>query len=161
MVINVNVWYSIEGSRTAGFASTCPLEIMQETNYYYSFLQCCHAQTGSDWVQWIIFLRLLLDKKYALPFRVLDALVGHFLFFRSGTKVCSPWRSTTRPTRPRNIGMLCWSCSNCRHPPDFCRDPSGAAELGPVIWNPPCLSKNISTCFFLNKLFGFLKSKMS
>ncbi|XP_056462248.1 bystin [Gadus chalcogrammus] len=30
-----------------------------------------------------IFLRLLLDKKYALPFRVLDALVAHFLSFRS------------------------------------------------------------------------------
>ncbi|XP_066528162.1 bystin [Hoplias malabaricus] len=29
-----------------------------------------------------IFLRLLLDKKYALPFRVLDALVAHFLSFR-------------------------------------------------------------------------------
>ncbi|XP_065099206.1 bystin [Paramisgurnus dabryanus] len=30
-----------------------------------------------------IFLRLLLDKKYALPFRVLDALVAHFLAFRT------------------------------------------------------------------------------
>ncbi|KAM4796744.1 bystin [Rhinophrynus dorsalis] len=30
-----------------------------------------------------IFLRLLIDKKYALPFRVLDALVFHFLAFRS------------------------------------------------------------------------------
>ncbi|KAG9260728.1 bystin [Astyanax mexicanus] len=30
-----------------------------------------------------IFLRLLMDKKYALPFRVLDALVAHFLSFRS------------------------------------------------------------------------------
>ncbi|KAJ8412202.1 hypothetical protein AAFF_G00144690 [Aldrovandia affinis] len=30
-----------------------------------------------------IFLRLLLDKKYALPFRVLDALVAHFLRFRT------------------------------------------------------------------------------
>lgn len=30
-----------------------------------------------------IFLRLLLDKKYALPFRVLDALVAHFLTFRT------------------------------------------------------------------------------
>ncbi|XP_053562709.1 bystin [Bombina bombina] len=30
-----------------------------------------------------IFLRLLIDKKYALPFRVLDALVFHFLAFHS------------------------------------------------------------------------------
>ncbi|XP_068125582.1 bystin [Hyperolius riggenbachi] len=30
-----------------------------------------------------IFLRLLIDKKYALPFRVLDALVAHFLAFRT------------------------------------------------------------------------------
>ncbi|XP_057181370.1 bystin [Triplophysa rosa] len=29
------------------------------------------------------FLRLLLEKKYALPFRVLDALVAHFLSFRT------------------------------------------------------------------------------
>ncbi|XP_077428707.1 bystin [Vanacampus margaritifer] len=34
-----------------------------------------------------IFLRLLLDKKYALPFRVLDALVAHFLSFRSEHRV--------------------------------------------------------------------------
>ncbi|XP_040547602.1 LOW QUALITY PROTEIN: bystin [Gallus gallus] len=30
-----------------------------------------------------IFLRLLIDKKYALPFRVVDALVFHFLAFRT------------------------------------------------------------------------------
>jgi essential nuclear protein 1 len=30
-----------------------------------------------------IFLRILLDKKYALPFRVVDAIVFHFLKFRS------------------------------------------------------------------------------
>lgn len=30
-----------------------------------------------------IFLRILIDKKYALPFRVLDALVFHFLAFRT------------------------------------------------------------------------------
>ncbi|XP_072280193.1 bystin [Pyxicephalus adspersus] len=30
-----------------------------------------------------IFLRLLIDKKYALPFRVLDGLVFHYLAFRS------------------------------------------------------------------------------
>lgn len=29
------------------------------------------------------FLRLLLDKKYALPYRVLDALVAHFVNFLS------------------------------------------------------------------------------
>lgn len=34
-----------------------------------------------------IFLRLLLDKKYALPFRVLDALVAHFLSFRTERRV--------------------------------------------------------------------------
>lgn len=30
-----------------------------------------------------IFLRLMIDKKYALPFRVIDALVFHFLSFRT------------------------------------------------------------------------------
>uniref|UniRef100_UPI00398E4B08 bystin n=1 Tax=Pristiophorus japonicus TaxID=55135 RepID=UPI00398E4B08 len=30
-----------------------------------------------------IFLRLMIDKKYALPFRVIDALVFHFLQFRT------------------------------------------------------------------------------
>ncbi|KFP31121.1 Bystin, partial [Colius striatus] len=34
-----------------------------------------------------IFLRLLIDKKYALPFRVVDALVFHFLAFRSDQRV--------------------------------------------------------------------------
>ncbi|XP_019736267.1 bystin [Hippocampus comes] len=34
-----------------------------------------------------IFLRLLLDKKYALPFRVLDGLVAHFLSFRTEQRV--------------------------------------------------------------------------
>ncbi|XP_052395124.1 bystin [Carassius gibelio] len=34
-----------------------------------------------------IFLRLLLDKKYALPFRVLDALVAHFLSFRADKRM--------------------------------------------------------------------------
>uniref|UniRef100_A0A4W5RNT0 Uncharacterized protein n=1 Tax=Hucho hucho TaxID=62062 RepID=A0A4W5RNT0_9TELE len=65
----------------------------------------------------------------ALPFRVLGALsatscssaVRCVSFLCSGTKVCSPWRSTTRPTWPPNRRMLCWSCLNCRHTPDFCR----------------------------------------
>lgn len=30
-----------------------------------------------------IFLRIILDKKYALPYRVIDAVVFHFLNFRS------------------------------------------------------------------------------
>ena len=30
-----------------------------------------------------IFIRILLDKKYALPYRVIDALVSHFLSFQS------------------------------------------------------------------------------
>nr|XP_033774350.1 bystin [Geotrypetes seraphini] len=34
-----------------------------------------------------IFLRLLIDKKYALPFRVVDALVFHFLAFRTDSRV--------------------------------------------------------------------------
>ncbi|XP_010189674.1 PREDICTED: bystin, partial [Mesitornis unicolor] len=34
-----------------------------------------------------IFLRLLIDKKYALPFRVVDALVFHFLNFRTDQRV--------------------------------------------------------------------------
>jgi len=33
-----------------------------------------------------IFLRVLLDKKYALPFRVIDALVGHYLKFMSDNR---------------------------------------------------------------------------
>ncbi|NXV89291.1 BYST protein, partial [Calonectris borealis] len=34
-----------------------------------------------------IFLQLLIDKKYALPFRVVDALVFHFLAFRTDQRV--------------------------------------------------------------------------
>merc|ERR1712168_734089 len=33
-----------------------------------------------------IFLRILLDKKYALPYRVVDAVVFHFLGFRNETR---------------------------------------------------------------------------
>jgi len=33
-----------------------------------------------------IFLRILISKKYALPFRVIDALVFHFLSFRNETR---------------------------------------------------------------------------
>jgi len=34
-----------------------------------------------------IFLRILLDKRYALPFRVIDALVYHFIKFQSDNRV--------------------------------------------------------------------------
>merc|ERR1712129_409075 len=52
-----------------------------------------------------IFLRVLLDKKYALPYRVVDSVVFHFLNFEmtreqctsSGTRPCSPsCRGTSR-----------------------------------------------------------------
>ena len=33
-----------------------------------------------------IFIRILLDKKYALPYRVIDALVFHFLKFRNDSR---------------------------------------------------------------------------
>merc|ERR1712183_890915 len=33
-----------------------------------------------------IFLRILLDKKYALPFRVIDSLVYHFVNFQNDTR---------------------------------------------------------------------------
>lgn len=32
-----------------------------------------------------MFLRLLIDKKYTLPFRVVDGLVNHFLRYVLGT----------------------------------------------------------------------------
>jgi essential nuclear protein 1 len=28
-----------------------------------------------------IFIRILLDKKYALPYRVIDALIHHFILY--------------------------------------------------------------------------------
>ena len=34
-----------------------------------------------------LFLRILIDKKYALPFRVVDAVVDHFLRFQDDTRV--------------------------------------------------------------------------
>lgn len=33
------------------------------------------------------FIRVLLDKKYALPYRVIDALVDHFVRFRDEERV--------------------------------------------------------------------------
>lgn len=40
------------------------------------FMNCCSY-----------FIKLLLDKKYALPYRVLDALVAHFMRFMEETRV--------------------------------------------------------------------------
>lgn len=34
-----------------------------------------------------IFIRVLLDKKYALPYKVVDALVFHFISFKRSDKV--------------------------------------------------------------------------
>jgi essential nuclear protein 1 len=31
-----------------------------------------------------VFIRVLLDKKYALPYRVIDSLVFHFLRYKIG-----------------------------------------------------------------------------
>lgn len=33
-----------------------------------------------------LFIRILLDKKYALPYKVVDALVFHFIRFRQDTR---------------------------------------------------------------------------
>ena len=33
-----------------------------------------------------LFIRVLLDKKYALPYKVVDALVFHFLGFKKDTR---------------------------------------------------------------------------
>jgi len=33
-----------------------------------------------------VFIRVLLDKKYALPYKVVDALVFHFLRFKRDTR---------------------------------------------------------------------------
>uniref|UniRef100_A0A3B5L9Z0 Bystin-like n=1 Tax=Xiphophorus couchianus TaxID=32473 RepID=A0A3B5L9Z0_9TELE len=53
------------------------------STHHYSPSHCVMEYNGAN----SIFLRLLLDKKYALPFRVLDALVAHFLSFRSEKRV--------------------------------------------------------------------------
>ena len=37
-----------------------------------------------------IFIRVLLEKKYALPYKVIDALVFHFLRFRAATPSITP-----------------------------------------------------------------------
>ena len=37
-----------------------------------------------------IFIRVLLEKKYALPFKVIDALVFHFLRFRAADPAAAP-----------------------------------------------------------------------
>mmetsp|Transcript_9085 Transcript_9085/g.17075 ORF Transcript_9085/g.17075 Transcript_9085/m.17075 type:complete len:116 (+) Transcript_9085:1506-1853(+) len=34
-----------------------------------------------------LFLRVLLDKKYSLPYKVVDTLVRHFLVFRKETRI--------------------------------------------------------------------------
>ncbi|KAL0281285.1 UNVERIFIED_CONTAM: hypothetical protein PYX00_002318 [Menopon gallinae] len=48
--------------------SACTMLLIAEMDY-----------TGAN----SIFLRIFLDKKYALPYRVIDAIVGHFLRFQN------------------------------------------------------------------------------
>lgn len=42
--------------------------------------------THLDLDSFTLFLRVFLDKKYALPYRVVDAIVFHFLKFRTETQ---------------------------------------------------------------------------
>jgi essential nuclear protein 1 len=41
-----------------------------------------------------LFLRVLLDKKYALPFKVIDALVFHFIAFKNDDKLPVLWHQS-------------------------------------------------------------------
>ena len=58
------------------------------------------------------FIRTLLDKKYALPYRVVDALVDHFLRFRTEERQLPVvWQQTLlcfvqRCVRPGGLGSL-------------------------------------------------------
>ena len=49
----------------------------------FFFTKC---QNGIWGVQQYFFFRIFLDKKYALPYRVVDAVVFHFLKFRGETR---------------------------------------------------------------------------
>ena len=48
-----------------------------------------------------IFIRVLLEKKYALPYKVIDSLVFHFLRFR----VMKPANGSTPMTKTENLGL--------------------------------------------------------
>ena len=48
-----------------------------------------------------IFIRVLLEKKYALPYKVIDSLVFHFLRFR----VIPTASASTSTTGPANLGL--------------------------------------------------------
>lgn len=48
-----------------------------------------------------IFIRVLLEKKYALPYKVIDSLVFHFLRFR----VITPANGSTPMTETANLGL--------------------------------------------------------
>jgi essential nuclear protein 1 len=53
------------------------------------------------------FLRVLLDKKYALPFRVVDALVDHFLRFKNETRaVPVVWHQSLLAFAQRYKGVI-------------------------------------------------------
>ena len=47
-------------------------------------LRCCRRVSATMAYSGVnsFFIRVLLDKKYALPYRVVDCLVDHFLSFR-------------------------------------------------------------------------------
>lgn len=52
------------------------MKIHLSRSYWLWFLNCCSY-----------FIKLLLEKKYALPYRVIDALVAHFMRFMNETRV--------------------------------------------------------------------------
>ncbi|KAK7840365.1 bystin [Quercus suber] len=52
--------------------------------------KCCIIETCKDELLWYttsFFIKLLLEKKYALPYRVLDATVAHFMRFLEDSRM--------------------------------------------------------------------------
>lgn len=62
------------------------------------------------------FIRVLLDKKYALPYRVIDALVDHFLSFRKEERTLPVVWHQSLLTFVQRCAPLC----NHKSIPSFC-----------------------------------------
>ncbi|PNX81275.1 bystin-like, partial [Trifolium pratense] len=53
------------------------------------------------------FIKLLLEKKYALPYRVLDAVVAHFMRFVNKTRITPViWHQSLLTFVQRGLGMI-------------------------------------------------------
>ncbi|THG19385.1 hypothetical protein TEA_007044 [Camellia sinensis var. sinensis] len=87
------------GTTSTGTPKMVPYSYRVLTRCWYAYRYGCtrtgygkqclgtFGRTGTAWVCRGYFIKLLIEKKYALPYRVLDAMVAHFLKFLEDERI--------------------------------------------------------------------------